>query len=79
MSSIQGRPVNRYGSIIREESDDEMPQQDDMAVSVETRTVSRNWFVFLERKPALCGKYCGYIVPFYKGKLGDSNCILTVY
>ena len=59
MSSIQGRPVNRYGSIIREESDDEMPQQDDLAVSVETRTVSTNWFVFLERKPALCGKDCG--------------------
>ena len=32
MSSIQGRPLNRYGSIIREESDDEMPQQDDLAV-----------------------------------------------
>ena len=36
MSLIQGRPVDRYGSIIREESDDEMPQQDNLAVSVET-------------------------------------------
>ena len=42
MSSIEGRPVNRYGSIIREESDYEMPQQDDLAVSVKTRVVSRN-------------------------------------
>ena len=41
MFSIQGRPVNRYGSIIREESDDEM-LQDDLAVIIETRTVSRN-------------------------------------
>ena len=31
-----------YGSIIREESGDEMPQQDDLAVNVETRTVSTN-------------------------------------
>ena len=42
MSTVQGRPVNRYGSIIREESDDEIPQQDDLAVNVETRTVSTN-------------------------------------
>ena len=42
MTSIEGRPVNRYGSIIREESDDEMPQQDDLAVSVETHMVGRN-------------------------------------
>ena len=41
MSSIQGRPVNRYGSIILEESDDEM-LQDDLAVIIETRTASRN-------------------------------------
>ena len=42
MSSIEGRAVNRYGSIIREESDYEMPQEDDLAVSVETRVVSKN-------------------------------------
>ena len=41
MSSIQGGPVNRYGSIILEESDDKM-LQDDLAVIIETRTVSRN-------------------------------------
>ena len=71
MSSIQeeqGRPVNRYGSIIREESDDEMPQQDDLAVIIEASMVSRNSFVFLVRKPALCGKCCGFVVPFNKEK-----------
>ena len=41
MSSIQGGSVNRYGSIILEESDDEM-LQDDLAVIIKTRTVSRN-------------------------------------
>ena len=41
MSSIQGRPVNWYGLIIREESDDEM-LQDDLAVIIENRTVSRS-------------------------------------
>ena len=40
MSSIEGRPVNRHGSIIREESDDEMKQQDNLAFSVETCMVS---------------------------------------
>ena len=34
-------------SIIREESDNEMPQQDYLAVSVGTRMVSRNSFVLL--------------------------------
>ena len=41
MSSIKGRPVNRYGSIILEESDDDM-LQDDLAVIIETSTVSTN-------------------------------------
>ena len=41
MSSIQGGLVNRYGLIILEESDDEM-LQDDLAVIIKTRTVSRN-------------------------------------
>ena len=63
MSSFQEsrRAVNRYGSVIAEESnaqDNEMPQQDDVPVrdAVENRTVSRNSFVLFSQveNPLYC-------------------------
>ena len=75
MSSIQGRPVNWYGSIIREESDDER-LQDDLAVIIENRTVSRKLVCLPRVKTSLNPRFLQKILWFYSSILQKEAVIL---
>ena len=63
MSTVQGRPVNRYGSIIREESDDEMPQYASAGIGFTIQDLESKFFIRVTPSHAcdLVSEICGLL------------------